>query len=381
MEVFMKNKFIIHILMFLMSIHQISNAAELLETNTCIRCLGMGNVMSPIARDVDAIYYNPAALGFVSGIHYEIFDVGFGLNGLDAMTQLTSISADASSGNLSQYMGSRFWLGAEGKTALVTHNFGFAAFDSGYLLFKLHDPVLPKFETTYLNDVTYVFGFAIPIKDKSSYLGISVRQINRAGGTADIGAASLTSGNALTSLMDQFQDAGQGLGLDLAYIYKIDTPFQPTFTAVWQNFGGTSFRLTTGTTKPEFLQNNLSLGFSSFLDLPGIDWTNAFEYRNYYAYSEDYGKKLHFGTELSIPFITIRAGINQGYTTYGLGLNLLIMDLDLAYYNEELGEYPGQDGQNRIMVGLKMDVGFDADFNFSSFGTANGKKRKMKQRR
>lgn len=355
-------------------------SAELLETNTCIRCLGMGDVTSPIARDVDAIYYNPAMLGFVTGIHYEVFDVGFGLNGLDAMTQLTSISSDSSASNLSQYMGSRFWLGAEGKTALVTHNFGFAAFDSGYLLFKLHDPVVPKFETTYLNDTTYILGTAFEL-NKNSYLGISFRQINRAGGTADIGASSLTSGSALTSLMDQFQDAGQGLGVDLAYVYKLDTPFQPMFTAVWQNFGGTSFRLTTGTTKPAFLQNNLSLGFSSFLDLPGLDWTNAIEYRNYYDFSEDYGKKIHLGSELSIPFITLRAGINQGYTTYGLGLNLLIMDLDVAYYSEELGAYPGQDGQNRIMIGLKMDVGFDADFSFSSFGTSNGKKRKMKQRR
>jgi hypothetical protein len=61
-----------------------------------------------------------------------------------------------------------------------------------------------------------------------------------------------------------------------------------------------------------------------------------------------------------------------------VGLNFLIFHIDAVSYTEELGVYPGQTAENRVMVGLSIDLGFDADFKFTD---NNGKKRKVKQRR
>jgi hypothetical protein len=90
------------------------------------------------------------------------------------------------------------------------------------------------------------------------------------------------------------------------------------------------------------------------------------------------GKKIHLGTELSLPIIDLRAGINQGYMTYGIGINLLVFRIDAATYTEELGAYTGQSGQNRWLIGLSMDMSFDANFTLSD---NDGKKRKLKRRR
>ena len=62
----------------------------------------------------------------------------------------------------------------------------------------------------------------------------------------------------------------------------------------------------------------------------------------------------------------------------GIGFSFLFLNLDAAYYNVETGEYPGQTPENRVMIGLSMDLSVDANFNFYS---KDGKKRKLKQRR
>ncbi len=49
-------------------------------------------------------------------------------------------------------------------------------------------------------------------------------------------------------------------------------------------------------------------------------------------------KKLHLGVEMPIGRFSVRAGLNQGYLTAGVGLNLYALRLDLATYGEETGD-------------------------------------------
>ena len=81
---------------------------------------------------------------------------------------------------------------------------------------------------------------------------------------------------------------------------------------------------------------------------------------------------------MSLPFIDLRAGLSQGYPTYGVGINLLFMEIELATATVEAGEYPGQTPEDRVLIGLSFSMEVDADFNFK---TKDGKKRKLKLRR
>mgnify|MGYP006296079543 CR=1 FL=1 len=51
---------------------------------------------------------------------------------------------------------------------------------------------------------------------------------------------------------------------------------------------------------------------------------------------------IHMGAEFEFfRFIKLRAGINQGYSTYGIGLKLLFLDMNLSYFTRETGRYAG----------------------------------------
>jgi hypothetical protein len=80
------------------------------------------------------------------------------------------------------------------------------------------------------------------------------------------------------------------------------------------------------------------------------------------------GNKLHAGVEVSLPLIDLRAGLNQGYYTAGVGLNLLFAQIDIATYGVELGAYPGQLEDRRYVAQITFDFGFDP----GSFGGHGG---------
>ena len=51
---------------------------------------------------------------------------------------------------------------------------------------------------------------------------------------------------------------------------------------------------------------------------------------------------LRLGTEVRVlRFIRLRAGLNQGYPTMGIGVKLLFLEAHVAYFARELGTYPG----------------------------------------
>ena len=51
--------------------------------------------------------------------------------------------------------------------------------------------------------------------------------------------------------------------------------------------------------------------------------------------------RLHFGTEIALPLLHLRAGVNQGYLTCGFGLRFKVITLDYTIYGQETGRKPG----------------------------------------
>ena len=66
-------------------------------------------------------------------------------------------------------------------------------------------------------------------------------------------------------------------------------------------------------------------------------------------------KKVHLGTEAWLfDFFGLRGGINQGYFTFGLTLNVPVVQIDFFTYGEELGESAGSRGDRRVGVQLSF---------------------------
>lgn len=352
---------------------------ELFEYQRPINAMGMGGVYLPFVKDTDAVMWNPARLGEVEELSWEIFDINAGLNGLDMMNQLGE-TGNCTGSCYDGYYGKPIWVGYFGKTSFSAPRMGVVGFNSGYLEGTLHNPAFPEFNLTFINDYGVAVGFGTPIAPGVT-AGLTLKRIARWGGTQLISLSSLTSegGSGTQNLMDQFQNKGTGYGFDLGAQWRVPSPLLDTVVAVhWQDVGYTAFTKTDGAQAPPIIQDNVSLGVGTGMDLPGLDWRAGFEYRHIGLEGEQIGKKLHFGAELGIPLITLRAGLNQGYPTVGTSFDLFFFRIDAASYTEEVGVYPGQTPSNRIKIGLSMELSVDANFKFT---TKDGARRKLKRRR
>ncbi|HDY88218.1 MAG TPA: hypothetical protein ENH82_08910 [bacterium] len=69
---------------------------------------------------------------------------------------------------------------------------------------------------------------------------------------------------------------------------------------------------------------------------------------------ENFFNKIHMGAQYKYAVFALRAGFNSGYPTIGLGLNSRVIDIDAAYYIEELSKGPGGNDEPRFIVQIKL---------------------------
>ncbi len=351
-------------------------AAEIFEYGQTVRQNGMGGVYAFNDDDAGAYLQNPGYTCFLKGFNWTVIDLDAGINGLQVYNDVQSSNISGLT-SLNSFYGKKVWLGLGGQTTLTLPCFGVSVYDFGHLTFLLHNPANPNMEMTYLNDYAFSIGGAIPISPVLS-MGLAVKRTTRAGGSALIGTALLSSATS-TTLLDQFSKKGDGYGFDLGFVGRFESlPMNPTVSLAWKDVGSTQFLKTTSAEAPDRQKDNIVLNMQVGGNIPLLGFRAGIEYRHINDATEQLGKKLHLGTEISILMFDLRAGFYQGYYTYGIGLDLLFAQLDAAMYSIEKGAYPGQSQDQRIQVGLNFNLSFDPSFNLMDFG---GKKRKVKQRR
>lgn len=210
-------------------------------------------------------------------------------------------------------------------------------------------------------------------------IGIVGKRISRIGAAFPIGVSTLALLSS-ESLQNELNNRGTGYGLDFGTSLVFPAPVKPTVSFVWKNMGYTSFTQDFGANAPPMIKDEMSLGFSLMVDGPGIDIRPSADFKYLNRLDEQLGKKLHLGIEFDLPLVSVRAGLNQGYYTLGLGVDMAMVRVDAATYGVELGEYPGQHEDRRYLVQATMELGFDPKFgSMNSVGSAA--KRGLKPRR
>ena len=69
---------------------------------------------------------------------------------------------------------------------------------------------------------------------------------------------------------------------------------------------------------------------------------------------ENVFNKIHFGAEYRAAILALRAGISKGYPSLGLGLDFRVIDIDYAWYTEELSKGPGGNEDGRHLIQIKL---------------------------
>lgn len=342
--------------------------------------MGMGGVYTPFPRETDMPTANAAYLATVKSINIEVMNIMLGAPGMDKIQEIQDLPPMDDLSDLNSYMGKTIWTGADGRLSAVMPYFGVSLYNNFYLESYFSNPLMPEWYLDFRNDAGLTIAGALPL-GPDVFVGLGVKRITRWGGSNVIGFDLIDQYIQTQNsdvILDQFQDKGLGYGIDFSLLYRPENNKGPTMTFVWKDVGYTTFQKTSGTKNPPHLADNLIFGLGYDWDGPGLDTKVGFEYRNITTRGMQFGEKLHFGSEFSLPIIDLRFGLSQGYMTYGAGIDLWLFRLELAQYTVEAGEYPGQTPDQRIQIGLSIDLDVDANFNVSS---RDGKQRKLKQRR
>lgn len=352
-----------------------ATATELRTFGQNLRNLGMGGVRAFDGSQASVQLWNPAGIAFSNGVRWDVINFGAGINGKEAYDLSQSVSGVHGIEDMGAFYGKPIWVGATGSTSMMFPLFGISLYDDLSTDFMLNNPVLPELKVKYYNDVGVLLGTALRAGDVS--FGVNVKQVNRLGGDKLIGADLLADIDQEV-IGQQFQDGGIGYGLDFGLMYKADVLLNPMVSLSYQDVGITSFQKTRGLQAPSPIKDNLTLGANISADAYIAGFTLGAEYRHINTTGEPLGKKVHLGAEINLLNMDFRAGLYQGYPTFGVGLDLYILQVDAALFTIERGAYPGQTPEQRMQVGISSSFGFDPDFKLLDFG---GKKRRLKQRR
>ena len=354
----------------------IAEAGESFETHHNARRYGMGGAYISVVEDEDALFFNPAAIARNTGIYWTIADLGVGASdiseSIDAFSDLSDDSTFESA--LNDLYGEPLWLGATGKTSVMLPFFAFAYFYDVDVSFMANNPVAPTLEGNYITDTGFALGSGWSIA-KIFEMGFAAKYITRTGNRETFGAgtiANIVSGTDSTdAIFDSFDASGVGYALDFGANLTIPTPVRPTFSFVWKNMGNTKFRADDDELTPPRIDQEMTIGGSLFISLPLVHIVPALEFRHLESSELDLGQKLHLGLELGLPLVDVRAGLYQGYLSYGAGLGLGLARIDFASWGAEIGGYPGQIESRRYMLQLSIRLGFDVGIGGSAASSSS----------
>ncbi len=352
-------------LLFLISFAgAVAPAAELYESHLNARALGMGGAYNSVVDDEESLWFNPAGIAKNMGIHWTIIDPKGGISSPGDLSTLKDLQ-NASTFNtaLASLYGKEIWAGGGAKSAIILPFFAGAYYYDANASILADNPVNPTLSVNYVTDQGFALGTGFSIAQVLE-MGFVTRYINRTGVRKDFGPAVISDIMAGTSkpstIFDNLNNKGTGYALDLGGNITIPGPVKPTLSFVWKNMGNTTFRAsTTGGTPPPSDDQDMQVGASLLIDAWIIHILPAIEIREIMDSSVQLGNKMHLGVELGVPLLDLRAGIYQGYATYGFGLNLGLLEIEGASWETELGGYPGQLGNRRYMVQATLRLGFD----------------------
>ena len=326
-----------------------------------VRPLGMGNTFIAIADDGNALFYNPAGLNGIQGFGgMEVLNplIEFSKVGLDAYNDFKDIDSNnvvEVTKLLNKYVGKRFSL----RTALfphaIFHNFaiGFLAQAKGSG--EVRNMVNPQINVDERVDIGGIAGIAYGFMDGKIQAGVVIKFLQRQSYKTTYYATDIAAKDFDPAKdFDKKKVTGTGLSGDMGV--KINTlwPLRPTFAAVISNIGDLDLD------KAGTIPQQINVGIAIHPDtgsIKNIVTLDILDITKNVSGEDDFYKRLHMGIETKLPYIlSLRAGLNQGYSSFGATIDFWLLKLDYAYYKEEIGVVAGQKADARHV--FQVAVGF-----------------------
>ncbi|MBM4304526.1 MAG: hypothetical protein FJ112_09400 [Deltaproteobacteria bacterium] len=342
---------------------------EFYSLSKSIRSLGMGGAFYGLSDDEYALFYNPAGLSLRrSGTEVMLRVNGNvssnAISGFNDFKDLGSLNINQAINRLEKHKNKPMFGNAGLLPYFVTRNLAVGVLLADTKLnFNISKGVseigsLADLQTevadlTFVSDSGLVIGYAQSLFDSNLHFGANLKGLLRAGGRKAFTALQFNNNADIDLEPDKIGGTGIGIDLDLGATYEFKTlPFGILSRAslTFNNLLATDFSIAKQYQGAPKLVRTANIGWytvfsgvsviDNFQVLADIsDISLGGENRiDFGARTGNLLKKLHLGLEMPMGRFSVRAGLNQGYLSAGLGMNFYALRLDLATYGEETGE-------------------------------------------
>ncbi len=371
---------------WLISNFQIS-AQEVSHIGRSPRGLLMGDAYTAIADDDYTLFYNPAALGRNKGVAFSALNPSIGgTNALDDLDRFQNFPKSDPAAIADRILNYPVTIQAGIFPGIKMGHFGMNLFASSKSNIVLRNAVHPSLNVDYRYDRGFIAGYAhnigsgafssrikkvakekITVGNRLSF-GIAVKHMNRQGISDQFDLFGTTLLNKINSGQTDLEDlktafgysTGKAWGVDLGMEHAISSGRSLLTSAVSiMDVGDTQFKRTEGTGNVPQQDMTINTGVAFKQDYGFFDYTLAMDVSPLNG-SSVIARKFHLGAELSLPLLTLHAGLSEGYVSYGATARIWPVKVTAGFYGVEVGsKYKEQEAKRFIVLISLFDFSFD----------------------
>ncbi len=329
--------------------------------------LGRGDTGIAIAEDEDAIFYNPANLAAGKGIYRKTVllspQVEVSQATKDLAKQVMSKNPDAID-TVRNNIGKPNHVGASDFFGIVLRRAAFGVIASSsvdLLAYKSPEPVNGGLEVVTVDaeaNAGFTFSLAESFFKDQLLVGFTAKYLQRGRGEIAVSAAEADKAAELFADTANFVGMGQGGGADVGATWKLGGRAAPTVSIVVADVGDTKITPDLETDLDLDLKQRVNVGFAIE---PGTKFSKLKLLADYHdalgRTQPNVLKRTHLGAEISVLALAgVSAGLNQGYPTAGVYVDVHFLRLDFAAYTEEVGTRVGTRPDPRYV--MRIEIGF-----------------------
>ena len=319
------------------------------------RPLGMGGAFTAVADDSNAIFYNPAGLTQLEDWRLEFpLIVDTSKSNIDIADEAQDVDFDstvATTDFLRKHLGETGHLRVGFMPSFAKKNLAVALPAQGKATYRFDNPAFPQTKVTADATGAAQIGLAHAFWADKLSLGVGLKYVVANSLDQTYTAQQIAASDFDQRLEDDIQE-GSGFGADLGALYTLPFPIKTTLGLSVLNVGGIDL----GDAGEIDQQVNVGAAMShSFEQLPWLKLTGALDVVDIFKQTgadDDIYKRLHMGAEARMSVLSLRAGLYQGYSSFGAGLDFKYFRLEYANYAEEVGSFAGDSADRRHVIQL-----------------------------
>lgn len=329
----------------------------------------MGSAFTAVANDEYSVFYNPAGYSLLDKGIITAFSLGIKANIDDSAIKLyNAIIAGkniTSGSNITTYLTNvTVAPGVSGPIYFgrVGNNFGFAFYDNVSVnLSTKQGAIFPTANLLAYGDIGFIGGYAfkLPFYKKIS-VGVNLKTLLRIKSQLDGTVLSVI--DSVSNLSTFPVAKAIGFGSDIGILYKplswlsvgiVGKDFFGTHFSNWEMLTKSTDSFPTSYIKPRIpigivIYPLATFGETSLFNnmLFSIEYADLLDYSSVFS-------NIKMGVSFNtLKVITLRGGFDGGYPSVGIGFRLKFFNMNLAYFIDEQGAYPGANPIQNLMFEL-----------------------------